>query len=104
MRLLFWLKSSLKPHSLAFSSHSHFCVKNYTANMHTKIVCNISFEISIFSLALKVPLNLSFELKKSVERMPTMAYIEMKAAKHRFSLMFAFVCIFGTLLDILKCK
>ena len=92
------------PHSLAFSSHSRFCVKNYTAKMYTKIVCDTFFEISIFVLALKVPLNTSFEFRKSLERMPSLAYTEMNWAKHHFSSMFAFVCIFGTLLHILTCK
>ena len=119
MRLLFWLKSSFKPHSLAFSSHSHFNVNNCIEQKYVKIACNIwsdhcgvrlqelqpFLKFSFFFFSQKVPLNTtSFDLRKSLKRIPSLAYIEINQTKQRFSSMFAFVCIFWTLLHILTCK
>ena len=70
MRPSIWLKPTLVPFSLAFSSHSRFCVNDYIAKMYTKIACNISsgrFDVrlqvmqpflnfSCFFLTHKVPL------------------------------------------------
>ena len=78
MRPPIWLLPLLMPHSLAFSSHSRFCVNDYFAKMNTKIAINISsgrngvrleviqctavFETSVFILTRKDYLNTSFEL------------------------------------------
>ena len=51
----FWLKSSLMPHSLAFSSHSRFCVNGNIAIMNAKIACNISFGHCGVRLQVKQP-------------------------------------------------
>ena len=91
MRPSIWLKSTLVPFSLAFSSHSRFCVNDYIAKMYTKIACNIyscRFDVrlqvmqpflnfSCFFLTHKVPLITSFELRKSLKRMLSLAYTEM---------------------------
>ena len=88
MRTPFWLKSSLVPLSLAFSSHSRFCVNDYIAKMYMKIACNISsgrygdrlqvihpfLKFSYFFLTHKVPLIISFELRKTLKRTPSLAY------------------------------
>ena len=83
-----------------------FCVNEHIAKIHTKIICNIffwsrcsfasntaDFEISIFNLTHKVPPSTSFEIRKSLKRMPSLAYTEMDQTKYRVSLMFAFGCI-----------
>ena len=36
--------------------------------------------------------------------MPSLACTVMDQTKYRFSLMFAFVCIFGTVLNVFTCK
>ena len=47
---------------------------------------------SIVFLAHKVSLNTPFKLRKSLKRMPSLAYTELNQAKYRFSLIFALVC------------
>ena len=110
LRLSFWLKPSLMLYFLAFHWQSRFCVNEYIANIHTKIICNIffwslqssfarnkaDFEISIFNLTHKVPPNTSFEIGKPLKRMPSLAYTEMDQTKYRVSLMFASGCIIWT--------
>ena len=61
------------------------------------------FEISIFNLTHKVPPNTSFEIRKSLKRMQSLAYTEMDQTKHRVSSMFAFGCIIWTLLHVFTC-
>ena len=65
-------------------------MNKYIAKIHTKIICNIffwspqcsfasntaDFEISIFNLTHKVPPRTSFEIRKSLKRMPSLAYTE----------------------------
>ena len=68
-----------------------------------KIICNIfsgrfdasntaDFEISTFNLTHKVPPSTSFEIRKSLKRMPSLAYTELNQTKYRVSSMFAFGC------------
>ena len=82
-----------------------------------KIICNIffwslqcsfasnkaDFEISIFNLTHKVPPNTSFEIRKALKRMPSLANTEMDQTKYRVSLMFAPGCIILTLLHVFTC-
>ena len=117
LRLSFWLKSSLMLLFLAFHWQSHFCVNEYIAKIHTKIFCNIffwslrcsfasnkaGFENSIFNLTHKVPPSTSFEIRKSLKRMPSLANTEMDQTKYRISFMFASGCIIWTLLHVLIC-
>ena len=86
--------------------------------MYTKSVCNNSsgrygvrlqliqpfLEISILNLAHKLPLKASFEIRKSLKRMPSLAYTEMDQTKYRFLSMFAFVYTFWTLLHVFTCN
>ena len=98
MRLPLWLKSSLMQHSLAFTWHSHLCVNNFIAKMYTKSVClqviQLMFEISIFNLTHKVPLNMSFEIRKSLKRIChnwlTLKPIRQNTAFHLFLHLYAF--------------
>ena len=84
LRLSFWLKSSLMLHFLAFHWQSRFCANEYIAKIYMKIICNIffwslrclfasnkaDFEFSIFNLTHKVPTSTSFEIRKSLKKMP----------------------------------
>ena len=47
--------------------------------------------------------NTSFEIRKSIKRMPCLAYTEMDQTKYRVSSMFAFGCIIWTLLHVFTC-
>ena len=96
-------------HSQAFNWHSRYSVINYIAKMYTKNVCNIYsgcygvclkviqlfFEISTFNLTHKVPLNTSFEIRKSGKIMPSLAYSEIDHTNYPVSSKFAFVYICG---------
>ena len=62
------------------------------------------FEISIFNLTHKVPLDTSFEMRKPLKRMPFLAYTEMGQSKYHVLLMFAFVCIILAMLQVFTCK
>ena len=117
LRLPLWLKSSLMLHFLAFHWQRRYCVNENIAKIYTKIICKFffwslwcsvasntaNFEISIFNLTHKVPPNTSFEIRKSLKRMPSLAYTEMDQAMYRVSSMFAFWCIIWTLLHVFKC-
>ena len=46
---------------------------------------------------------MSFEIRKSLKRMSSLAYTEKDQAKYRVSSMFAFGCIIWTLLHVLTC-
>ena len=46
---------------------------------------------------------MSFEIRKSLKRMPSLAYTEMDRTKRRVSSMFAFGYIIWTLLHVLTC-
>ena len=117
LRLPFWLKFSLMLHFLAFQWQHRFCVNEYIAKIYTKIICTCffwplwclfasntaDFEVSIFNLAHKVPPNTSFEIRKSLKRIPFLTYTEMDQTKNRVSSMFAFGCIMWTLLYVFPC-
>ena len=88
-------------------------MNEYIAKIHTKIICNIffwslqcsfasntaDFEISIFYLTHKVPPSTSFEIRKSLKRMPSLhvTYTEMDQKKIP---RFIDVCIKMHVLDI----
>ena len=88
----------------------------YVAKIYAKIICNIfsghfdvhfasntaDFEISIFNLTHKVPQSTSFEIRKSLKRMPSLAYTEMDQTEYRVSSMLSFGCIIWTLLHVFK--
>ena len=71
-------------------------MNEYIAKIYTKIIGNIfywslcysfasntaDFKISIFNLTHKVPPSTSFEIRKSLERMPSLAYTEMDQTKN----------------------
>ena len=92
-------------------------MNEFIAKMYTKIICNIfsghfdvhlqfntaDFEISIFNITHKVAQNSSLEIRKSLKRMPSLAYTEMDQTKYRVSSMFAFGCIIWTLLHVFTC-
>ena len=46
---------------------------------------------------------MSFEIRKSLKRMPSLAYTEMDHTKCRVSSMFAFGCIIWTLIHVFTC-
>ena len=82
------------------------------AKIYTKIIgslgCSFAsntadFKISIFNLTHKVPQSTSFEIRKSLKRMPSLAYTEMDQTKYRVSSMFAFGCIIWKLLHVFTC-
>ena len=60
-------------------------------------------EIFIFNLTHKVPQSMSFEIRKSLKRMPSLAYTEADQTKYSVSSMFAFGCFIWTLLHIFTC-
>ena len=61
------------------------------------------FEISIFNLTHKVPPSTSFDIRKSLKRLPSLAYTEIDQTKYRVSSMFALGCIIWTLLHVFRC-
>ena len=84
----------------------------YIAKIYTKIIGNIfssRFDVHlqviqpIFNLTHKVPPSTSFEIRKSLKRMPSLAYTEMYQTKYCVSSMFAFECIIWTLLHVFTC-
>ena len=87
-------------------------MNEYISKMCTKIICNIfsgrfdvqaDFKISIFNLTHKVPPSTSFEIRKSLKRMPSLVNTEMDQTKYRVSSMFALGCIIWTLLHVFTC-
>ena len=82
-------------------------MNEYIAKIYTKITCNIfsgrfdvhlqTFEISVFDLTHKVLPSASFEIRKSLKRMPSLAYTEMDQKKIP---RFIDVCIRMDYLDI----
>ena len=93
-------------------------MKEYIAKIYTKIIGNIfsgRFDVHLqviqpilkfpclISLILKVHPSTSFEIRKSLKRMPPLAYTEMDQTKYRVSSMFAFGCIILTLLHVFTC-
>ena len=88
--------------------HSENSYENHLQHFFRSLRCSfasntVDFEISIFNLTHKVPPSTSFEIRKSLKRMPSPAYTEMDQTKYRVSLMFAFGCIIRTLLHVFTC-
>ena len=46
---------------------------------------------------------MSFEIRKSLKRMSSLAYTEMDQTRNRVTSMFAFGCIIWTLLQVFTC-
>ena len=104
-------------HFMEFHWQSRFCINEYIAKFFTKIICNIfywslwcsfasntaDFEISLFNLTHKVPPSSLFEIRKSLKRIPSLAYTEMDQTKYRVSSMFAFRWIIWMLLHVFTC-
>ena len=79
-------------------------MNDYIEKMYTKIICNNSpgrfnvhlqviqpiLKFTISNLTHKVPRNTSFEIRKSLKRMPSLANTEMDNTKCSVSSMFAF--------------
>ena len=116
LRLPFLLKSSMKLHFLIFNWQRRFCVNEYIAKIYTKIIRNIfscRFDVHLqvirpilifpYSISLIKYPSTSFEIRKSLKRMPCLAYTEMGQTKYRVSSMFAFECIIWTLLHVFTC-
>ena len=115
MRPPIWLKPSLVPLSLAISSHSRFCVNDYITKMYTKTTCCVFsgrfgvrlqvmqpfLHFSYFFLNHKVSLITSFELRKSLKRMPSLTYTEMNQKETSF---YFDICIGMNFYDVLTCK
>ena len=87
-------------------------MNEYIANIYTKIICNIrcsfasntaDFDISLFNLTHKVPPSTSFEIRKSLKRMPSLAYTAMDQTYYRVSSMLAFGCSLWALLHVFTC-
>ena len=93
-------------------------MNEYIAKIYTKIIGNIfsgRFDVHLqviqtilkfpylISLREYLPPSTSFEIRKSLKRMPSLAYTEMDQTKYRVSSMFAFGCIIWTLLHVFTC-
>ena len=86
----------------------------YIAKIYTKISDNIfsgRFDVHLQVIQpilkfpylislIKYPPSTSFEIRKSLKRMPSLDYTEMDQTKYRVSSMFAFGCIIWTLLHV----
>ena len=88
--------------------HSENSCENHLLNFFWSLRCSFAsnkadFEISIFNLTHKVPPSTSFEIRKSLKRMPSLANTEMDQTQYCVSLMFASGCIIGTLLHVFTC-
>ena len=93
------VKIELDATSLAVSLHCSFCVNDYIAKIFAKIACNNFFwslwclfasnaavsDILTIILAHKLSLNTSLKLKKSLERMPSLAYTKMNQTNTDFN-------------------
>ena len=62
-----------------------------------------NFEINILNLTHKVHPSTSFEIRKSLKRMPSLTYTEMDQTKYRVSSVFAFGCIIWTCFHVFTC-
>ena len=85
-----------------------FFYENHLYHFFLSLLCSFAsttadFEISIFNLAHKVPPSTSFEIRKSLKRIQSLAYTEMDQTKYRISSMFAFGCIIWPLLHVFTC-
>ena len=91
-------------------------MNEYIAKIYTKIIRNMfsgrfdvhlqlikpNYEISTFNLTHKVPPHTSFDIRKSLKRIPSLAYTEIDQTKYRVSSMFVFGCIIWTLLHVFR--
>ena len=71
-------------------------------DVHLQVIQPISKFPDLISL-IKYPPSTSFEIRKSLKRMPSLVYTEMDQTKYRVSSMFAFGCINWTLLHVFTC-
>ena len=92
-------------------------MNKYIAKIHTKIIGNIfsgRFYVHLQGIQpilkfpylislIKYPPSTSFDIRKSLKRMPSLAYTEMDQTKYRVASMFAFRCIIWTMLHVLTC-
>ena len=92
-------------------------MNEYKAKIHTKIICIIfsdRFDVHLQVIQpilkfpylislIKYPPNTSFEIRKSLKEMQSLAYTEMDHTKYRVSSMFAFGCIIWTSLHVFTC-
>ena len=88
--------------------HCENLYENHLLHFFWSVWCSFAsntanFEISIFNRTHKVLPNTSFEIRKSLKIMPSLAYTKMDQTKHRVSSMFAFGCIIWTLLHVFAC-
>ena len=88
--------------------HSENSYENHVYHFFWSLLClfagnKADFEISIFNLTHKVHPNTSFEIRKSLKRMTSLANTKMDQTKYRVSSMFASVCIIWTLLHVFTC-
>ena len=89
-------------------THSENLYENHLYHFFWSLWCSFArnianFEISIFNLTHKVPPSTSIEIRKSLKRMPSLAYTEMDQTKYRVSSMFALGCIIWKLLHVFRC-
>ena len=75
--------------------HSENLYENHLLHLFWWLWCSLAsntadFEISIFNLTHKVPPSTSFEIRKSLKRMLSLAYTEMDLIESRVSSIFAF--------------
>ena len=88
--------------------HSENSYENHLKHFFWSLQCSFAskkadFEISISNLTHKVPPSTSFEIRKSLKRMPPLANTEMDQTKYRVLSMFASRCIIWTLLHVFTC-
>ena len=74
--------------------HSENSYENHLLHVFWSLLCSFAgnkadFEISIFNLTHKVPPSTSFEIRKSLKRMLSLANIKTDQTKYRVSSMFA---------------
>ena len=80
--------------------HSENVYENHLLHFFWSLWCSFAsntadFEISMPNLTHKVPLNTSFEIRKSVKRMPSLAYTEMDQTNTAFHWCLHSVALFG---------
>ena len=71
-------------------------------DIHLQVIQPI-VKISLFNFVHFVPPGMRFEIRKSLKRMPSLAYTEMDQTKYCVSSMFTFGCIIWTLLHVFTC-
>ena len=88
-------------------------MNEYIAKIYMTLICNIfsgRFDVHLQEIQpiLKFPYLISFikypqVIRKSLKRMPSLAYTEMDQTKYSVASMFAFGCIIWTLLHVFTC-